>query len=197
MRARHRYHTGTYTEIMYSLLGYGIPVDVFPSNDGVAIKKSNLNRWIAKYIARDKELSKNGGTFSGVDLPTRNDVLTGKGKPIQHHPGNILLRTLVKTHLEEFKATKLRSKMAVDSIISVIKAGRGRFLRKDDEGWWRELSNMEAIDKVTKTFLTVRTNQNNEFRTAAAKDFIRSETLGFLQQGKRTRYNDSCHDSSS
>ena len=197
MRVRHRYHTGTYTEIMYSLLGYGIPVDVFPSNDGIAIKRTNLNRWIAKYVARDKEQAKNGGRFSGIDLPTRNDVLTGKGKPIQHHPGNVQLRTLVNSHMEEYKANKLQSKMAVNKVISIIRARQGRFLSKDNEGWWRELSDLDAIDKVTKTFLTVRTNQNNEIRAARTKDSISSETMIFLQRGKRQRYDDSCcYDSS-
>jgi hypothetical protein len=190
LRARHRFHHGPFTEIMYSLLGYGIPVDVLPLSESGVMKKTNLNRWIAKYIARDEQMARTGA-FSGVDLPTRNDVLTGKGKPIQHHPGNVHLRILVETYMEEYKATKLSSKMVADKVFAMIKARPGRFLQKDSDGWWRESSDADALDKVNKTFLTARTKQNNETRGGTSKHFITSETSIFLQQGKRPRYDTS------
>jgi hypothetical protein len=43
-------------------------------------------------------------TFHGIDLPGQDDVLLGKGKPIQNHPGNIRIRLWVDIilHLEEY-----------------------------------------------------------------------------------------------
>ena len=201
-RARYRFHSGTYTEIMYSLLGYGIPVDVFPSNDGVSMKMTNLNRWISKYIARDKELAKNGGKlglFSGIDLPARNDVMAGAGKPMQHHSGNINLRVQVEGCLDEYMAaSQLQDKMSiVHKVYSMIKAQSGRFLQKDDDGWWRELPKVAAIEKVRLTFHRARRRKTNHRQDAVTQSILddSGDSAGaFLQQGKRPRFDDSCCD---
>jgi hypothetical protein len=181
--------------MMYSLLSYGIPVDVFPSIDGLAIKKTNLNRWIAKYIARDKELVTNGGEFSGIDLPARNDVLAGAGKPMQHHSGNVNLRVLVENRLDEYlAASQLQDKMDVVYIAySIIKARSGRFLQKCNDGWWRELPNVDAIDKVRLTFHRVRRRKNlHQVAVTRATPDYGGGLATFLQHGKRPRFDTSC-----
>jgi hypothetical protein len=123
IRSRNRFHNGTLTEIMYSLLAFGIPVDLFPVSHTGTIKKTNLNRWIDKNIARDMALGY-GVPFSGVDLPSRNDVLLGKGKPIQCHTGNVHLRVLVASHASEYQAARLaEDKMDVfNKVFFLIKA---------------------------------------------------------------------------
>ena len=195
VRARHRCHSGTYTEIMYSLLGYGIPVDLIPTIDGVAIKKTNLSRWIAKNIARDKELS-HGGTFSGIDLPTRNDVLMGKGKPLQHHNGNAHLRILVEAYIGEYQAAhRPRDKIeVVYKVCSMIKARSGRFLEKDDDGWWRESHDVDAVGKVTTLFRrTSRKDKPKRDEHSVSKPDEEGDYASmFLRQGKRPRYEASC-----
>jgi len=50
-RLHHKLHFGTYTETMYSLMSYGIPVDVLPVTESGIVKRTNLNRWISKYNA--------------------------------------------------------------------------------------------------------------------------------------------------
>ena len=195
VRARHRCHNGTFTEIMYSLLGYGIPVDLIPTNDGVAIKKSNLSRWITKNVARDKELS-NGGTFSGTDLPTRHDVLMGKGKPFQHHPGNAHLRILVDAMQDQYSAARQsRDKVnVVYRVCSMIKARSGRFLERDDDGWWRESNDIDAVDKVTTLFRRTSKKEKPKRRNHALSkpDEVGDYASMFLLHGKRPRYVASC-----
>ena len=195
VRARHRCHNGTYTEIMYSLLGYGIPVALIPTNDGVAIKKSNLNRWIAKNIARDQDLE-HGGTFSGVDLPTNHDVLMGKGKPYQHHPGNAHLRVLVEAYMDEYhSASKSLYKMdIVYKVCSMIRARSGRFLEKDDDGWWRESHDVDAVDKVITLFRRTSKKEKlkREDHALVKPDDGCDYASMFLQQGKRPRYDAKC-----
>jgi hypothetical protein len=186
IRARHRFHSGTFTDIMYSLLSYGIPVDVFPSTDGVGVKKRNWNQWIAKYIARDIELATKGGVFSGVDLPTRNDVLWGKGRPIQHHRGNVQLRELVEDYLEEYQAAHLSL---------VIKARSGRFLKKDNDDWWRETSHEYAVAKVRKLFqLTNRKAkaQGDHVNHPPPPDDGEKAASFFQHQGKRLKSDAGC-----
>ena len=194
-RGRHRCHIGTYTEIKYSLLGFGIPVDFLPFSQSGAIKKTNLNRWIAKNISRDIELAYNGA-FTGVDLPTRNDVLMGKGKPYQHHAGNVLLKDLVEANIDKYQAAhqSLDKMDVVLNVISTIKARSGRFLEKDDDGLWREPHDVDVMDKVRKRFhRTIAKEQpqgNDRAHTKPADEGNAAST--FLQQGKRPRFDSNC-----
>jgi len=94
-----------------------------------------------------------------VDLPNETDVLTGQGKPMQLHPGNIQFRILVESYLEQFKQKKLQRQLAIDAVYSLIKSRPGRFLYRDDDGWWRESSEADAKEKITSAFLTAMTKQ--------------------------------------
>jgi len=141
-RVRHRVHFGSFTEIMYSLLGFGIPVDVFPVNESGGIKKTNWNRWISKYKAKEKELTLIGtGIFRGIDLPRGQDVLTGRGKPMRQHPGNVHLRNLVEQYMDESSDGMTE---AVENVFVMIKAKQGRFLYQCEAGWWWDISDVEA-----------------------------------------------------
>jgi len=194
-RVRHRLHVGTYTEIMYALLGYGIPVDVIPIGESGVIKKTNLNRWISKHISKEKAMI-DTELFAGIDLPSQNDVLTGKGKPIQQHPGNVYLRNLVEYFMEDFKDDKLKTS---ERVCTMIKENAGRFLNQSDDGWWWDVTETGGVDKVMTTFLTLRTKQNKEScrvggggaSTSPIMTTSDSETTVFLHQGKKPRYESS------
>ena len=197
IRVRQRFHSGTFTEIMYSLLGYGIPVDMFPSTDGVDIKKRNWNQWITKYIARDMELARTGGIFSGVDLPASNDVLWGKGRPTQQHPGNVHLRDLVEEFIDEYQAAQLSADKTkvVHKVCLMIKARSGRFLQKDDDGWWRESRNEDAELKVRKLFQGMKKKKKTprgQHQTQAPPDDGETDASMFQRQGKRPRSDVGC-----
>ena len=201
-RGRHRCHIGTYIEIMYSLLGFGIPVDLIPFSSSGSIKKTNLNRWIAKNIARDIELAYSG-EFSGVDLPTRNDVLMGKGRPYQHHHGNVHLSEIVEASIDEYQAVQqsqdkmevvLKAKMEVVlKAISVVKARSGRFLEKDKDGWWREPHDVDVMEKLKKRFdRTIAKERTHGNNGAHPKPDGSDSASKFLLQGKRPKYDVNC-----
>jgi hypothetical protein len=182
---------------MYSLLAFGIPVDLFPVSHSGTIKKTNMNRWIDKNIARDMALGY-GVAFSGVDVPSRNDVLLGKGKPIQCHTGNVHLRVLVASLASEYKAARLaEDKMDVfNKVFFLIKARPGRFLKKDSNGWWHESPDVDAVDKVRMAFqrLTIRNETHlhgNDGRRAAPINGGDDVSM-FLHQGKRPRFDPRC-----
>jgi hypothetical protein len=62
-RARHRIHVGAHTEIMYALMSYGIPVDIFPMTGQQApIQNTNHNRWIVRRKAREANTSATDGS---------------------------------------------------------------------------------------------------------------------------------------
>jgi len=191
IRGRNRFHNGTPTEVKYSLLGFGIPVELLPFTPSGTIKKTNLNRWIAKNIARDMALGY-GEAFSGVDLPSRHDVLLGQGKPIQHHTGNVHLRLIVASHAREYQAAHLAmDKMdIVYKVFSDIKARPGRFLKKESDGWWYQAPDVEALDKVTMVFqrmIRKEAHHGNDPPHAAADNGDDYVSM-FLQQGKRPRF---------
>ena len=196
IRGRTRFHNGTYTQIMYSLLGFGIPIDLFPFTPTGTIKKTGLNRWIAKHIARDTDLTY-GGAFPGVDLPSRNDVLLGRGKPIQHHTGNAYLRVHIESHTSEYQAAHLAEDKiyVVYKVFSTIKARSGRFLKKGNDGWWHESPDVDAVDTVRKAFQR-RTNMNETHhgkdRPHAAPNDGDDYVSMFQHQGKRPKFDPKC-----
>jgi hypothetical protein len=185
-RARYCFHCGTYTEFMYSLIGYGIPKDAFPSMDGASMETTNLNRWIAKYIARDKELAKNGGRFSGIDLPARNNVMAGAGKPIQQHSGNINLRVQVEDFLDGYvAASQLQDQVdVVYRAYLMIQSRSGRFLQKDDDGWWPEIPRLDAIDKVRLTFHRTRRKTKNLPQDALIRAMLDNVELSYNMESR-------------
>ena len=194
-RARLRYHIGKRTEFMYTLLSFGLPVDCIPYSESGSIKKTHLNRWIAMCIARDKALAC-GGAFSGVGLPARNDILHGKGKTIQNHPGNVHLRLLVESNIDEYHAAynQVDKMKVVYKVFSEIQASSCRFLEKDNDGWWRESLDGDAMDKVRMLFQ--RTNRKEKVQrhhlAQATPDEVVDYTTMFLQQGKRPRFDAGC-----
>eukprot|EP00934_Nitzschia_sp_Nitz4_P007836 Nitzschia sp. Nitz4//scaffold22_size323478//275928//277448//NITZ4_000580-RA/size323478-processed-gene-0.485-mRNA-1//-1//CDS//3329543156//7826//frame0 len=194
-RARHRFHFGTRTELMYKLVSFGIPVEHF-GDDG-NIKKGNIQRWIDR--RKFKEDAEANGPFLGVELPTKYDVLSGKGRPIQRHPGNIHFRALVDHYMAEYSKAEKGSKAQVGAkVFDAIKAVNGRFLTKDNtSGFWFPISDMEAMQKVIKAFLTVGTKMNRN-SSAGANDVARGnitpsglrEPLAYQPMDKKRRVDD-------
>lgn len=63
-----------------------------------------------------------------------NDVLCGRGGLTNHHKGNITFRKLVKSYREKYyNANKAEKAMISQEIVSIIRMGGGRFLKKVDE----------------------------------------------------------------
>eukprot|EP00934_Nitzschia_sp_Nitz4_P002860 Nitzschia sp. Nitz4//scaffold21_size171442//55465//57003//NITZ4_002156-RA/size171442-processed-gene-0.11-mRNA-1//1//CDS//3329542396//2850//frame0 len=169
-RARHRFHFGTFTENMYRLMTFGIPVEHVPINAELVIKRTNASRWIARRKFKEQQMTTNILPFLGVELPTKNDVLTGKGRPIQRHSGNVRFRALVDVLAVEYtSSTKSNKAAVVANVFDAIKASNGRFLCKDEKnGFWFEISDAEAMQKVTKTFLTAGTKMKHQTEGSGA-----------------------------
>jgi hypothetical protein len=139
---------------------FGIPVDVCPITLDGELKDSNHLKWMKKRQFKEGAL-KISGVFQKIDMPSRNDVLVGKGKPFQQHHGNVLLRQLVEIRLTEYSGTSKGDKTTLTrGIVQSIKDASGRFLKKDNDGWWVEVSDADAREKVVKTFGSTRLSAN-------------------------------------
>lgn len=107
-----------------------------------------------------------------IDRPNSFDVLCGRGKAIQSHPGNIILHRIVDKECERYhSAPRLNRRSIANEIVQAIKNSKqrfeqqipGRFIRQEkDHGdagggghggaYWKEISEDEARDKVSHCF---------------------------------------------
>jgi hypothetical protein len=147
---------GTHTEVQYSLMTFGIPIYMFPMTSDGELKLANHLKWIKKRQVKETLLT-SFGFFDKVDMPKRNDILVGKGKPFQQHPGNVRLRHLVELRLADYTVARKSEKTNLTkAIVQMIKDSSVRFLKRDLDGWWEEVSDEDAREKVSKTFGSTR-----------------------------------------
>lgn len=151
--ARTRVHLGSYAQCHSSLSAYGIPSHLLPVKLG---DSPNISHHLEWYKQLEEETAKKLSMSSplGGGRYTAKDVLFGHKR---NHTGNALMRKLVEKHQETYdispKAGKV--KLARDIVEQIQQAG-GRFLRRDDDGDWVEVSNDKARDKVAHTFRNLR-----------------------------------------
>jgi hypothetical protein len=106
-RARLRIHFGSPLEIEYALMAFGLPSSLLPFTSTAELKTGNHKKWFDRRVLMEQALPPGGegnynDVFSGIELPGRQDVLLGQGKPMQHHPGNQRLQELSLLYLEEY-----------------------------------------------------------------------------------------------
>jgi hypothetical protein len=177
IQARLRIHCGTHLECAYALLTFGLPISTLPFTTESELKLGNHKSWVQRRIVKDQELERAEGSFSGIELPGRNDVLLGKGRPIQEHPGNLRLHDLVRLYMDEYNQANRNggrtivtqkiihdvmfpsSNDLMDSVTN--RAEGGRFLKRRDDnlksGWWEEVTDEEVVfEKVSNAIRGVR-----------------------------------------
>eukprot|EP00980_Cylindrotheca_fusiformis_P029140 scaffold22737_cov120-Cylindrotheca_fusiformis.AAC.3 len=152
IRVRVRTHRGSHTECLYELGSFGIPVQEFPFAEDGCIQLANQIQWLERRRKKETYLSKHPQIIGAVDLPSKHDVLLGRGK--HRHPGNRLLHELVESYYDQYNhlPREGRSNLA-HQLVAVVHGYSGRFLKFDNEsGMWVEVSSVEAREKVTHRF---------------------------------------------
>ena len=93
---------------------------------------------------------------------TSNDVLLGRGIPIQSHEGNLKLAILIEKYADDHKAGSRHEKVYITwKILKSVKTDRGgRFLEKvgtdkATDCYWREVDDNVARAKVSYGFRTL------------------------------------------
>jgi hypothetical protein len=92
--------------------------------------------------------------------PKNNDILFGRGKPFQNHPGNRKMLQLIDRYKQQYsESPRDRKRPIVEEIIGLLSQDGGRFLKRYNEDvnstWWVEVSNQIAFDKVRYVCLCV------------------------------------------
>jgi len=102
---------------------------------------------------------------TGIILPRKFDVLFGKGKS-REHAGNLRCAYLVEQHQVEYeKANRTGKTHIAQNIIAMIRESGGRFLKKDGNQCWQEVTQTQAREKVAHFFRRLR-----EVQKANVKD---------------------------
>ena len=160
---------GEPTELRYALQAFGLSCDIIPITHSGTIKTTNLKKWMRfRHYIEDANLgtsinSSVGGKFEIIDCPYMSDVLFRKGKNMSSHPGNALMRRVIKQKIESGifqNKYKYKTKHFISDVIRELKqlgnsrGGLGasnnppiRLLEWDDASgyFWREIKDEEAI----------------------------------------------------
>lgn len=89
-----------------------------------------------------------------VDLPCKCDVLLGRGKPFNSHPGNKQLHEIVASFYKKYNGLLRAEKTKLaEEIVFMVRGYGGNFLKQDEKsGMWVAVSNLEARNKVAHGF---------------------------------------------
>jgi hypothetical protein len=136
---------------------FGVPVSHFPiGNDKGDLKTAAHIKWMARRSVKETALQSTG-IFEGIDLPCSRDVLLGRGKTIQDHSGNVMLRDLITEYMPEYRRTPKKEKGNVSwKVVMAAKMLGGRFLKREENGWWVEVPDEIARDKISMSYRTSR-----------------------------------------
>eukprot|EP00980_Cylindrotheca_fusiformis_P022481 scaffold9345_cov120-Cylindrotheca_fusiformis.AAC.10 len=86
--------------------------------------------------------------------PTTNDVLFGRGKRFQNHPGNQRMRKIIRKYKKVYASQKgqHRKRLVVENAYTEIISGGARFVKKNEDNVeWEEVQMHEALEKVAHT----------------------------------------------
>jgi hypothetical protein len=89
-----------------------------------------------------------------ISDPLPNDILLGRGKPIQFRPANVRFRKMLDSHIEKYG--KGENGGASAYIVHLVKEDGGRFLKELEDGGWVEVDEATAQAKVSQAFRTRR-----------------------------------------
>lgn len=163
-RSRLRYHFGNEPEVKKKLEKYNITSAVLPpvSRDTVSTKYLEQYLW----ERRRQEAEERNMAKGAILQPLSSDVILGRGRHQQEHPGNLNLAQLVDSNRQEYSPLrKLEKSRIIRDIVERFESSGGRFVERcEEEGAlrWRESSGDARREKVSQLFRT-KTTRNSEF----------------------------------
>lgn len=123
--------------------------------DGTVDKKLNIEKW-TKRRTLERQGQVNGMRGVVVGVPARNDVLSGKGRAIQNHIGNMRFRQLIQDCRNTYDNADYDEKKTLTlEVLGIVKQSGGRFLIEAEVGWV-EVDDETARKKIGNTFRGIR-----------------------------------------
>jgi hypothetical protein len=89
--------------------------------------------------------------------PCPNDILLGRGKPIQVRPANVRFREMIDKHMGKYDKSEKDDKIIITAyILHLVEEEGGRFLKELQDGGWVEVDMATARDTVSHAFRSQR-----------------------------------------
>eukprot|EP00934_Nitzschia_sp_Nitz4_P002590 Nitzschia sp. Nitz4//scaffold29_size155292//59278//61341//NITZ4_002653-RA/size155292-processed-gene-0.13-mRNA-1//1//CDS//3329546433//2580//frame0 len=130
--------------------------------------------------AKDCKYGKDEPVSNKVVVPAKMDVLLGRGKPLQKHPGNLRYHYIIESYHPQYDvAQKLEKTNLSKAIVEEVKGYGGRFLKQSDAGWV-EVDDETARYKVSHTFRNHRIAARQQEKKNGSEE---SETAGDTENG--------------
>lgn len=164
-------------EVHYELMTYGIPTTVLPLNTEGAVDLEYHKKWLQQRRQLEADRRKESALPQSAihKIPHTHDVLFGRDKVAQQHPGNARYMSLVESTQDRYDAapTKASRTMIASEIVVAIKSRGGLFLKHDGIGWI-EASDVTAKEKVTNAF---RSRRRKSAATKQTVESVASSTI--------------------
>jgi hypothetical protein len=165
---------GTWQEIRYTLMTFGLPVDAFPITDdeddfSLDAHMDWLSRREKLEACLDNASDKEERRISAAPGPL--DVVMGRGYESQIHPGNLRYLNIIAERQEDYQKSLIHEKTGIaKGIVRLIQEAGGRFLQHDGHGW-KLVDDKKARTKVSSAFRDSRRKSKSAppISNAAAK----------------------------
>mmetsp|Transcript_15535 Transcript_15535/g.22145 ORF Transcript_15535/g.22145 Transcript_15535/m.22145 type:complete len:404 (-) Transcript_15535:80-1291(-) len=87
---------------------------------------------------------------------TCNDVLSGRGGSINNHEGNTKFRNLIELHKTKYcdeQAKRVEKQFMAARVVAIVRNLNppGRFLKKNEKGYWEEIGDDRAREKARQS----------------------------------------------
>ena len=158
----------------------------------------NAKRFVTERRELESVANENEKKSDMIAVARSCDVLLGRGRAAQLHPGNVELIKLAEEREEQYlKAEKFTKTVISLEIMGIIQKRGGRFLELDGStNLWKSVSQDRARDKVANLFRSFRKpNRGGAGRQAREKvslwgnEFVDPEAGGSDDTRKRLREN--------
>jgi len=127
------------------------------TNDDDTLAKEQKSELVAAAEEDAKNNKDQPAPCESAVRPNNRDVLFGRGKPFQNHPGNRKMLSYIDQYKRQYnESPRDQKRPIVEEIIGILTSGGGRFLRRYNEDvnstWWTEVPKQVAFDKVSHAF---------------------------------------------
>ena len=174
---------GTWQEIRYELMTFGLPVDALPIEYDVDdFSLDNHIDWLSQREKLEASLdntSEDTNTWINERPPGPLDVVMGRGLEAQVHPGNLRYRTIIAERQKVYDKSLIYEKTAIGKeIVRLIKESGGRFLvRQEDGHGWKLVDDKAARTKISSAFRDRRKYKSGPTVNAAVKPKSRKQPM--------------------
>jgi hypothetical protein len=146
-----------------------------PTDTNRAEPSDSVQRNSAPRNHRSQFEDANNPNAERVQTPRKNDIIFGRGKGFQRHPGNQRMREIIDRYKEQYQAlARTRKRDLVEAVYNEIVEGGARFLTKSpDEDTFFVVDISTALLKVSNTLrckksLNRAVNNQKEARAQSA-----------------------------